>query len=150
MLRAARVTSTLTLLDRPAIEVVSPVGTNDSRADAANPQYDALHSLKGLPHVIDIRNLGLIGAIELKPIAGSPTKRAFTAFLIALLAEVMPVWLAALIVTILWAIVAAVLVQTGRKKLKEAAPPVPEQTIETIKEDVQWAKTQMRSDTTSS
>ena len=41
---------------------------------------DALHSLRGLPHVIDIRNLGLIGAIELEPIAGSPTKRAFSAF----------------------------------------------------------------------
>ena len=42
---------------------------------------DALHSLKGLPHVIDIRNIGLIGAIELEPIAGEPTKRAFAAFL---------------------------------------------------------------------
>ncbi|MFQ5624881.1 MAG: aminotransferase class III-fold pyridoxal phosphate-dependent enzyme, partial [Paracoccaceae bacterium] len=42
---------------------------------------DALHSLKGLPHVIDIRNMGLIGAVELEPIEGSPTKRAFQAFL---------------------------------------------------------------------
>lgn len=42
---------------------------------------EALHSLKGLPHVIDIRNMGLIGAIELEPIAGEPTKRAFDAFL---------------------------------------------------------------------
>jgi beta-alanine--pyruvate transaminase len=42
---------------------------------------DALHSLKGLPHVIDIRNIGLIGAIELEPIAGEPTKRAFSCFL---------------------------------------------------------------------
>lgn len=42
---------------------------------------DAVHSLKGLPHVIDLRNLGLIGAIELEPIAGEPTKRAFSAFL---------------------------------------------------------------------
>ncbi len=42
---------------------------------------DALHSLKGLPHVIDIRNIGLIGAIELEPIAGAPTKRAFSCFL---------------------------------------------------------------------
>ncbi|MCG2963700.1 aminotransferase class III-fold pyridoxal phosphate-dependent enzyme, partial [Escherichia coli] len=42
---------------------------------------DALHALKGLPHVIDIRNLGLIGAIELEPIPGAPTKRAFQAFL---------------------------------------------------------------------
>jgi beta-alanine--pyruvate transaminase len=42
---------------------------------------DAIHSLKGLPHVIDLRNCGLIGAIELEPIAGQPTKRAFSIFL---------------------------------------------------------------------
>ena len=49
-------------------------------AELAPYWADALHSLKGLPHVIDIRNLGLIGAIELEPIAGQPTKRAFSAF----------------------------------------------------------------------
>jgi hypothetical protein len=75
---------------------------------------------------------------------------ALTMFLIAVLGEFMDTWLAALIVTILWGIVAFVLAQAGRKQLKEALPPKPEQTIETIKEDVQWAKTQMRSDTTSS
>jgi beta-alanine--pyruvate transaminase len=42
---------------------------------------DALHSLKGLPHVIDIRNCGLVGAIELESIPGEPTKRGFSAFL---------------------------------------------------------------------
>ncbi len=42
---------------------------------------EALHALRGLPHVIDIRNLGLIGAVELEPIAGKPTQRAFSAFL---------------------------------------------------------------------
>jgi len=42
---------------------------------------DALHSLKDAPHVIDIRNIGLVGAIELEPIPGEPTKRAFSAFL---------------------------------------------------------------------
>jgi hypothetical protein len=36
----------------------------------------------------------------------------------------------------------------GRAKVKQATPPVPEQTIETVKEDVEWAKTQMRSDKT--
>ena len=41
---------------------------------------DAIHSLKGLPNVIDLRNLGLIGAIELEPIAGQPTKRAMDVF----------------------------------------------------------------------
>jgi beta-alanine--pyruvate transaminase len=41
---------------------------------------EALHALRGLPHVIDIRNLGLIGAVELEPIPGAPTQRAFSAF----------------------------------------------------------------------
>jgi beta-alanine--pyruvate transaminase len=52
------------------------------RAAAIAPYWeDALHSLRGLPHVIDVRNIGLIGAVELTPIAGEPTKRAFGAFL---------------------------------------------------------------------
>ncbi|MDI6836271.1 MAG: aspartate aminotransferase family protein, partial [Rhizobiaceae bacterium] len=42
---------------------------------------EQLHSLRDCPNVIDIRNIGLIGAIELAPIAGEPTKRAFNAFL---------------------------------------------------------------------
>src|SRR5258708_3294239 len=42
---------------------------------------DAVHSLKGLPHVIDLRNIGLAAGIELEPIAGKPTARAFDAFL---------------------------------------------------------------------
>ena len=42
---------------------------------------DALHSLKGEKHVIDIRNIGLVGAIELQPIDGKPTVRAFEAFM---------------------------------------------------------------------
>ncbi|NDI87235.1 aminotransferase class III-fold pyridoxal phosphate-dependent enzyme [Undibacterium sp. B2R-29] len=41
---------------------------------------DALHSLKGLPHVIDLRNVGLIGAIELEPIPGKPGARAMAAY----------------------------------------------------------------------
>ncbi|AVA22373.1 MULTISPECIES: aspartate aminotransferase family protein [unclassified Rhizobium] len=50
-------------------------------AELSDYWADALHSLKDCPGVIDIRNTGLIGAIELDPIAGEPTKRAFTAFL---------------------------------------------------------------------
>ena len=49
-------------------------------AELASHWEDALHSLKGEPHVIDIRNIGLVGAVELEPIPGSPTKRAFSAF----------------------------------------------------------------------
>jgi beta-alanine--pyruvate transaminase len=50
-------------------------------AELSSYWADGLHSLRDCPNVIDIRNTGLIGAIELEPIAGEPTKRAFTAFL---------------------------------------------------------------------
>lgn len=68
------------------------------------------------------------------------TLGALTAFLIIVLDIVMDLWVAALIVTILWAIVALVLAQAGRSQLKKATPLIPEQTVETVKEDVQWAK----------
>ena len=42
---------------------------------------EALHSLKEAPNVIDIRNIGLVGGIELAPRAGAPTQRAFDVFL---------------------------------------------------------------------
>ncbi len=53
-----------------------------TRAATMAPVFEnALHSLKGVPHVIDVRNIGLVGGIELEPIAGQPGKRAFDAFL---------------------------------------------------------------------
>jgi beta-alanine--pyruvate transaminase len=63
------------------LETYKDEGLLTRGAELAKVWEDALHSLKGLPHVIDIRNIGLVGAIELEPIAGSPTKRAFSAFL---------------------------------------------------------------------
>jgi beta-alanine--pyruvate transaminase len=52
------------------------------RAAALAPVWaEALHSLRDCPRVIDVRNEGLIGAVELEPIAGQPTRRAFQAFL---------------------------------------------------------------------
>jgi len=58
------------------------------------------------------------------------------------LAEVMPNGLAFLIVGIIYAIVAGVLFVAGRNELKNVRP-VPEQTAETLKEDVRWAKQQL-------
>lgn len=73
---------------------------------------------------------------------------ALTACLIALLATALDhVWLAALIVALVYGAIAGVLAMRGRDEVKEAAPPVPEQTIETVKEDVEWAKTRTRSAT---
>jgi len=54
----------------------------------------------------------------------------------------MPTWLAALIVAVVYGAIAAVLAVRGRAKVRQAVPPVPEQTIETVKEDVQWVRTQ--------
>lgn len=71
---------------------------------------------------------------------------ALTAFLILALAELVAPWLAALIVTVVYSAIAAVLVLRGRKKVQEAGPPQPEQTVETLKEDVQWAKSQVTSE----
>ncbi|MAY63603.1 MAG: aspartate aminotransferase family protein [Rhizobiales bacterium] len=63
------------------IETYKEEGLFERAADLAPYWEDGLHSLKGEPHVIDIRNIGLVGAVELEPIAGSPTKRAFSCFL---------------------------------------------------------------------
>jgi hypothetical protein len=66
---------------------------------------------------------------------------ALTALVIVVLDSFLALWLAVLIVVVLWGVVAAVLAGLGRKELRSATPPVP-QTVETVKEDIQWAKTQ--------
>ena len=62
------------------LETYREEGLLTRAADLEDYWADALHSLKGTRHVIDVRNIGLIGAIELEPMADEPTKRAFTAF----------------------------------------------------------------------
>jgi hypothetical protein len=69
-----------------------------------------------------------------------------TACLVAALATAMDVWLAALIVTVVYGALAGGLALTGKSRVGEATPPLPEQTVETVKEDVQWAKTQLPSE----
>ena len=66
---------------------------------------------------------------------------ALTALVIVALDGALALWLAALIVTVLWLAVAGALAMAGKKALESATPPVP-QTVETVKEDIQWAKTQ--------
>ena len=53
---------------------------------------DSIHALKGAPHVIDVRNLGLMGAVELEPRPGEPGKRAYEAFLKVFEAGVLVRW----------------------------------------------------------
>ena len=82
------------------------------------------------------KGAGMLGGAAL---AGLLALGALTAALIALLDEAMATWVAALIVMALWAIVAAVLAKAGQRSLQHATPPAP-QTVETVREDIQWAK----------
>jgi uncharacterized membrane protein YqjE len=87
------------------------------------------------------KQLGVGGALlGGAAVAGWMALVALTLCLVFLLALAMPTWVAALIVTVIWAAMAGVLALRGRDRIKAGSPPVPEQTIETVKEDVQWLK----------
>lgn len=65
---------------------------------------------------------------------------SLTALLILAIAVAIPAWAAAFAVTALWGAIAAGLALMGRTKLREMGKPVPEKTVKTVKEDVQWLK----------
>jgi beta-alanine--pyruvate transaminase len=64
-----------------ALDVYTKEGLLTRAASLAPEWENAVHSLRGLPHVIDVRNYGLIGAVELESRAGKPGTRAFEVFL---------------------------------------------------------------------
>ena len=78
-------------------------------------------------------------------VAGLMAAGAVTACAILVLATFLADWLAALIVSIAFAVIAFLLVSRGRQQVADAGSPIPEQTIETVKEDVAWAKTRATS-----
>ena len=80
--------------------------------------------------------VGLFGAAG---ITGLLTLMALTATVILVLNIWLPAWAAALVVTVIYAAAAAVLALQGKEKVSEATPPA-EQTVETVKEDIEWAK----------
>jgi hypothetical protein len=69
---------------------------------------------------------------------------ALTAGVILALATALPAWLAAVVVAAAYGAVAGVLALTGRRSVQRATPPVPEQATQSVKEDVEWAKTRAR------
>lgn len=88
------------------------------------------------------KGAGMFGAAG---VLGLLTLGSLTACVIALLATAMDTWVAALIVTVVYGAIAGVLALMGKGRVQRATPPVPEQTVETLKEDVEWAKTRPRS-----
>jgi cbb3-type cytochrome oxidase subunit 3 len=86
--------------------------------------------------------LGMIGGASL---LGLMAAGAATACAVLVLAIFLPEWLAALIVALVLAGVAYVLAKRGKEQVQNAGAPIPTQTIETIKEDLEWAKTRATS-----
>ena len=82
--------------------------------------------------------LGEIGAAG---VVGLYAFGALTACVIAALALAVPVWAAALIVASVYGLCAGALAMIGRRQLGRGLPPTPERTQQTIKEDLEWART---------
>lgn len=68
-----------------------------------------------------------------------------TACIVLALATFLPAWLAALIVTVVYGAVAGVLALRGRAEVQQATPPLPEQAVDSTKEDVRWVKSNAQS-----
>jgi uncharacterized membrane protein YqjE len=65
---------------------------------------------------------------------------ALTACIIAAIAQALDVWLAALIVAVVYGLVAAILALRGKRSVQQASPPVPERAVQSVKEDVRFTK----------
>ena len=126
--------------DRPIGELLRELGDEIStlvRQEIALAKVEIAEKTKPA-----VASAGMFGGTAL---LGLGAFGALTTFLIAAIAVWTPVWVSALIVTALYGAVAFVLAQTGKKKLHEAAPLIPEQTAQTVKEDIEWAKTRVKS-----
>lgn len=85
------------------------------------------------------------GAVGAAAALGVGAFGALTACIISALAIVLPAWLAALVVTVLYGAGALVLARGAKQRLTAALTEKPEQTIDTLKEDVEWTKSRTRS-----
>lgn len=88
------------------------------------------------------KGAGLFGGAATVALLGAG---AITAGIVMLLGLLIPDWLAAIVVGLVFVGIAALLGLRGRDEIQAATPPVPEQTVDTVKEDVQWAKTRAQS-----
>jgi hypothetical protein len=128
------------LRDRPLAEVAKNLTSDVSllvRQEIELAKAEMAH--KGRTAAPGIGMFGGAGIIALCA-AG-----ALTAFLVLVFSIFLPEWAAALIVGAVLAAVAVVLVRQGKERVADAGKPIPEQTIETVKEDVEWTKTRASS-----
>ncbi len=127
--------------DRPIGELLRQLGDEIGalvRAELELAKAEILEKSKPV-----IASAGMFGGTAL---FGAGAFGAATAFLIAGIAALgLTVWAAALIVTVLYGVVALVLARAGKKRLQAAGRLFPEQTAQTVKEDIEWAKTRAKS-----
>jgi VIT1/CCC1 family predicted Fe2+/Mn2+ transporter len=91
---------------------------------------------------VALPGLGMIGGAAVAALCAAG---AATAFLVLLFALFLDSWLAALVVAVVLAVVGGALAFLGKERVSQAGAPIPEQTIENVKEDAQWLKEQARS-----
>lgn len=91
---------------------------------------------------VALPGLGMMGVAG---VVGLLAAGALTAFVVLLLSLFLDAWLAALLTSLGLAGAAAALALAGKERVEEVGSPMPEQTIETLKEDAEWVKEQARS-----
>ncbi len=135
----ANIPETEEMRDRPTAELMRQLANETTtlvRQELELAKAEMVQKAK--PAGIGAGMFGAAGAAALLALG------AFTAFLILALDGALPSWLAALIVALVWGAVAGVLVLLGRERVREAGPPKPEQAVESVREDVEVAKTSAR------
>jgi len=135
----AHETSDEDLRDRPIGDLVKQLAGQTSTL--VRQELDLAKAEMSQKATVAGKGAGLLGGAA---VVGLLAAGSLTACLILALSEVIPAWLAALIVALVMGAIAAVLALQGRNRIRAATPPVPEQTVETVKEDVEWAKAQLK------
>jgi hypothetical protein len=123
------------LRDRPAAELLKQL--SEQTATLVRQELDlakAELTVKGKNAGVGAGMFGGAGLFGLYALG------ALTACVILLLSTAMTAWVAALIVTAVYGAVAGVLALVAKNKVQAGTPPVPEQTVDSVKEDVRWTK----------
>jgi len=123
------------LRDRPAAELLKQL--SEQTATLVRQELDlakAELTVKGKNAGVGAGMFGGAGLFGLYALG------ALTACVILLLSTAMTAWVAALIVTAVYGAVAGVLALVAKSKVQAGTPPVPEQTVDSVKEDVRWTK----------
>jgi hypothetical protein len=122
--------------ERPVGELIRELSEQTSRLVRQELELARLEMTeKGKRAGIGVGMFGGAGAVGLYALG------ALTAAAILALATAVTGWLAALIVAVVYGLIAGGLALSGRSKVEQATPPVPEQAADSVKEDVQWART---------